>query len=63
MKIRKKKITPLAENSYNYCDCPFMNPTGRGCNALVTMICRTPGAIPCGFYPKEKQRRKGIKAE
>ncbi len=61
MKLRKKTIN-RPEEGYNYSDCPYMNPNGRGCHALTSMLCRMPGAIPCGFYPPEKKRRAKIEA-
>ncbi len=63
MNTRKKKINRPEGAGYNYSDCPFMNPTGRGCNALSVMICRHPDAMPCGFYPAEKKRRAQIEAK
>ena len=62
MKLRVKKITP-PEEKYNYCDCPYISESGRGRNILTTMVCRNPYSLPCGFYPKEKARRKTIEAE
>ncbi len=60
---RKKTITKLAKGNYNYSECPLMSHNGRGCNALTEMICRSNPSIPCGFYPEEAERRKGIKAK
>ncbi len=60
MKTKRKIIKPLKENTYNYADCPMMSHNGRGCNALTNMICRSNSNIPCGFFPEEVERRKGI---
>lgn len=63
MKLRKKTIKPSIFAQYNYCDCPFILKNGRGCSALNEMLCRSNPSIPCGFYPEEAERRKGIKAK